>query len=72
MPLPLDKLTVIRLAACHECCAMRGERCQFTRAEDPRNLRAVANQSHLTRIKLARKKFADMNKNPLDNLVLTL
>jgi sulfur relay (sulfurtransferase) complex TusBCD TusD component (DsrE family) len=56
-PLQLDKEQIIRLAACHTCCARRGEPCIFSRSDDPRNLRAAARQSHLDRIERARKKI---------------
>lgn len=61
-PLNLDKEQIIRLAACHTCCAMRGQPCVFSRSDDPRNLRAAARQSHPDRIKRARKIFEE----PLD------
>jgi hypothetical protein len=56
-PVTLDKEQIIRLAACHTCCARRGEPCIFSRSDDPRNLRAAARQSHLDRIERARKKI---------------
>lgn len=46
---------VIRLAACHECCAMRGEQCTFTRQEDPHLLRTVAKKSHDSLVIRAKK-----------------
>lgn len=57
-PVTIDKEQIIRLAACHTCCARRGEPCTFSRSDDPRNLRAAARQSHLDRIQRARKNFA--------------
>lgn len=51
----LDKLSIIRLAACHTCCAMRGEPCIFARKDDPYGHRMAARQSHLDRIERARK-----------------
>ena len=62
----LDKLQVIRLAGCHKCGARPGERCLFTRSEDPRNLRAAAAQSHLDRIQRARKFASDLDTITLD------
>ena len=53
----LDKDQIIRLAACHTCCARRGEPCTFSRSDDPRNLRAAARQSHTDRVTRARKMF---------------
>jgi len=54
-----DKQQIIDMAACHTCCAMRGEPCTFSRADDPYNRRARARQSHLDRIQRARKKYAE-------------
>lgn len=51
----LDKPTIIKIAACHTCCAKRGEPCTFARCDDPRNLRARAMHSHLDRIQRARE-----------------
>lgn len=67
-PTNLDKEQIIRLAACHTCCARRGQPCIFSRADDPRNLRAAARQSHPDRIKRARKIFEE----PLDLVDLVL
>lgn len=53
----LDKPSIIKIAACHTCCARRGEPCTFSRADDPRNLRAAAGQSHLDRILRAREAW---------------
>lgn len=71
----LSKLEIIALAACHDCCAMIGEACTFARCDDPHLLRTVAKQSHLARIQLARKNYAENSfkaKNPLDELILKM
>lgn len=53
----LSRLDVIAFAACHECCAFRGEPCTFNRTEDPDGARTAAKQSHLTRTEKARAMF---------------
>lgn len=74
-PKPLSKPDIIRLAACHTCCASRGEPCTFARCDDPKLLRTVAKQSHLARIQLARKIVAENEKelhSTLDSLTLKM
>lgn len=51
----LSKPDIIRLAACHTCCAKRGEPCTFARVDDPHGARAWAGQSHTDRIMRARR-----------------
>jgi len=53
---------IINIAACHDCCAMRGEPCQWTRQADPSGKRKVARQSHPDRISRAEKII----KKPID------
>lgn len=67
----LDKPTIIKIAACHTCCARRGEPCTFARKDDPRNLRARAGQSHLDRIRRARELWREANPS-LDSLAAQL
>lgn len=55
----LDKEQIIKLAACHTCCARRGQPCIFSRSDDPRNLRTAARQSHIDRIARARKIYEE-------------
>jgi hypothetical protein len=62
----LSKPQIIAIAACPTCCAMRGEPCTFSRCDDPNLLRTVAKQSHLERIKSARKQFADNSRQGPD------
>lgn len=72
-PKSLSKLEIIASAACHTCCARIGEPCTFTASDDPKLLRAVAKQSHLARIQLARKRHAEeISQNPLDSISLIL
>lgn len=68
----LSKQQIIAIAACPTCCAMRGEQCTFSRCDDPNLLRTVAKQSHLERIKLARKKSAEIHTEPLDTATFQL
>lgn len=51
----LDKDQIIQLAACHTCCAKRGEPCVFARVDDPHGRRMAARQSHRDRVIRARK-----------------
>lgn len=48
---------IINLAACHVCCAMRGEPCTFPRPADPSGKKRAAKASHADRIKRAQKKL---------------
>lgn len=69
--LPLDKPTIIRLAACHSCAAMRGEPCSFNRSEDPSGKRRAAGQSHTDRILRAREIY-ESEDNFLASVAQTL
>lgn len=67
----LDKPTIIRIAACHTCCARRGEPCTFARCDDPHGKRMAAKQSHLDRIKRARKIWLEEHP-PLNQIAAAL
>ena len=70
----ISKPEIIKLAACHKCAARPGHPCIFTREEDPRGLRANAMQSHLDRIKRARKIQNETKKseNKVKKLIDTI
>jgi len=42
----LSASTIIETAACHTCCAMRGEPCKFNRTDDPEGERHLYLDSH--------------------------
>lgn len=66
MPIPAH--IVIQIAACHTCCAFRGEQCTFAPVDDPEGRKWKAKESHPDRIRRATKIFHDFETLPVDKL----
>lgn len=54
----LSKPEIVRSAGCVTCAARPGQPCIFSRAEDPRNLRAQAGQVHPKRKRQAERNLS--------------